>query len=181
MKEKIRKFKTGATRDTEEEKLDYEGFLSPLALHAYAKYLNKHRIQSDGTLRDSDNWQKGISIDVYMKSICRHQMDLWAIHRGYVVYKERTDKGEITHILVSRKEFKNPGWTLVTLEDALGGLIFNSMGYLHEYIKLKNTYIIPGKCAENKKLNLIENTGFTIDNLVNWKKIGRSLEELREK
>ena len=41
---KIRTFETGATRDTELGKLDYEGFLSPTVLKAYAEYLNKHRV-----------------------------------------------------------------------------------------------------------------------------------------
>lgn len=175
--EKIRKFETGATRDTEGEKLDYEGFFSPLALHAYAKYLHKHRLQSDGTYRDSDNWQKGISLDVYMKSICRHQMDLWAIHRGYFVYKERTDNGEITHILPQHPQNKNPNWTRVTLEDALGGLIFNSMGYLHEYIKLRDTYIVPEKCAENGI-----DWGISIGiNTKKWEEIQNFIEDFREK
>jgi hypothetical protein len=175
----IREFKSGATRDTEGEKLDYDGFLSPLALHVYAKYLNKHRIQSDGTLRESDNWQKGISRDVYMKSIWRHQMDVWAIHRGYHVYKERTDKGEVTHILLNITEWKNPGWIAVTLEDALGGLIFNSMGYLHEYIKLKYTYVAPEECAENVKHEPIKNGGFF--EISDWEDIMDFLEEFREK
>ena len=33
----MRTFATGATRDTEVEKLDYEGFLSPVVLKAYAE------------------------------------------------------------------------------------------------------------------------------------------------
>lgn len=69
---KIRTFDTGATRDTDEGKLDFEGFLSPLALERFAEYMNKHRQQSDGSLRDSDNWQKGIPVKQYMKSMWRH-------------------------------------------------------------------------------------------------------------
>jgi hypothetical protein len=64
----MREFETGATRNPEEGKLDYEGFLSPLVLECYAKYMHEHRLQSDGKLRDSDNWQKGIPKEVYMKS-----------------------------------------------------------------------------------------------------------------
>ncbi len=55
-----REFISGATRNSEEGKLDYEGFLSPLALARYAQYMHRHRELEDGTLRASDNWQKGI-------------------------------------------------------------------------------------------------------------------------
>jgi penicillin-binding protein-related factor A (putative recombinase) len=107
--EKIRKFKTGATRDVEVGKLDYEGFLSPIVLKAFAEYMNKHRVQTDGEVRDSDNWQKGIPKSSYMKSLFRHFMDLWMEHRGY----ESRDG----------------------IKDALYGIIFNSMGYLFELLK----------------------------------------------
>ena len=107
----IRSFDTGATRDTEEGKYDYEGFLSPLALEAFAKYMHGHRLQSDGALRDSDNWQKGIPKEVYMKSLWRHLIALWKCHRGY-------------------------GMELGEVEEALCGLLFNAFGYLHERKKL---------------------------------------------
>lgn len=103
----VRTFDTGATRDTEHGKLDYEGFLSPLVLKRFAEYMHDHRTQKDGTLRDSDNWQKGIPRDAYMKSGWRHFMDWWAAHRGV---------GEV-----------DP-------ETALCALIFNAMGYLHELL-----------------------------------------------
>lgn len=188
----MRRFNSGATRDTEGEKYDYDGFLSPLVLHSYAKYLNKHRKQSDGNLRASDNWQQGIPLDTYMKSIWRHQMDVWAIHRGYLVYKERTENGEITHILPNQSANKNPCWVRVTLEDALGGLAFNTMGYWHELIKLQNTYIVPGECAENKidygaSITIEADNKKDRENIAsiiqttNWEHIADFLEEFREK
>ena len=111
----IRKFETGATRDTEEGKLDFEGFLSPIVLEKFAEYMNKHRKQSDGQLRDSDNWQKGIPKKDYIKSLFRHFMDFWKEHRGY-----RSRDG---------------------IEESLCGIIFNSMGYLFEILKEKNDTI----------------------------------------
>lgn len=78
----VRKFDSGATRDTAQDKLDYEGFLNPMVLRHFAEYMHQHRKQSDGSLRDSDNWQKGIPVDVYMKSMTRHFMDLWISRRG---------------------------------------------------------------------------------------------------
>jgi hypothetical protein len=110
-KPKIRTFETGATRDTDEGKLDYEGFLSPRVLQRYARYMHEHRKQSDGSLRASDNWQKGIPPDQYMKSMFRHFMEVWWLHR------------------------KLPPTVGVTLEQALCALMFNVMGYLHEHLK----------------------------------------------
>lgn len=108
----IRTFPTGATRDSEAGKLDYEGFLSPFALEAYAEYMNYHRVQSDGTLRASDNWQRGIPIDQYMKSLFRHFMAAWKTHRGGLVFDERDHH-------------------LVGLREALCGVLFNAFGLLH--------------------------------------------------
>jgi hypothetical protein len=100
----MRNFSTGATRDTDENKLDYEGFLSPVVLERYAQYMHKNRLQADGKMRDSDNWQKGIPRDAYMKSMWRHFWEVWSIHRGR--------DGDI--------------------QEALSALLFNVMGYLHE-------------------------------------------------
>lgn len=117
----MRTFKGGATRNTSKGKLDYEGFLSPLVLKRYCEYLNSHRKQADGKIRDSDNWQKGIPIDVYMKSLLRHAFDVWMMHRGIRVVED----GEV-----------------VTIQDALCASLFNHMGYLHEIL---NMPIVPAK------------------------------------
>ena len=116
----IRQFETGATRDTDEGKPDYEGFLCPLVIEKYGEYMNRHRIQADGGLRDSDNWQKGMPITQYMKSLWRHVMDVWKLHRGYKVVDRKTNKE-------------------VTIEEALCAVMFNSMGYLHEVLKGNKT------------------------------------------
>lgn len=107
----VREFDTGATRDNDSNKFDYEGFLSPIVLDRFAEYMHKHRRQADGQLRDSDNWQKGIPMTAYMKSMCRHFMDVWRQHRGY--------QGQDTR------------------EDSLCALLFNVMGYLHETLKAR--------------------------------------------
>lgn len=102
-------FDTGATRDTSEGKLVFDKFLSPKVLLQFAKYMNMNRLQSDGQMRDGDNWQKGIPMDKYMESAYRHFFDWWLEHRGY-----ETDAG---------------------LMAALCGLLFNTMGYMHEMLK----------------------------------------------
>lgn len=78
----MRTFNTGATRDSDDTKLDFEGFLSPIVLERFAEYMHKHRLQADGKLRDSDNWQKGIPVDAYMKSMWRHFFAVWKAHRS---------------------------------------------------------------------------------------------------
>jgi hypothetical protein len=110
----VRTFATGATRDTDQNKYDYEGFVSPLVLERFAQYMNKNRHQRDGSLRDSDNWQKGIPFPVYMKSMWRHFMDVWFHHRNL------------------------PAMAKDTLEDSLCALLFNVQGYLHELLKTKS-------------------------------------------
>ena len=105
----VRQFGSGATRDTAEGKLDYEGFLSPAVLERYAQFMHRHRTQSDGTLRSSDNWQKGIPKTQYLKSMWRHFMDVWMHYRS----------GPHVPIDPDRQE-------------ALCALLFNVMGLLHE-------------------------------------------------
>ena len=78
-----RTFDTGATRDSVDDKIDIEGFISPIVLVAYCKYMHKMRTQHKGEPRDSDNWQKGIPLDVYVKSMLRHTLDVWLINRGF--------------------------------------------------------------------------------------------------
>ncbi|HUW10156.1 MAG TPA: hypothetical protein VM537_10530 [Anaerolineae bacterium] len=104
----MREFETGATRDSEDGKHDYEGFLSPLVIERFGQYMHKHRKQADGELRDSDNWQKGIPQDAYIKSAWRHFLDWWMEHRGHE----------------SREG----------VEEAICALIFNAQGYLHELL-----------------------------------------------
>lgn len=112
----MRTFETGATRNLDVNKLDFEGFYSPLAMESFAKYMHSHRMQKDGTMRAADNWQKGIGFDVYMKSMFRHFFDAWKIHRGHKAYSPE-DGHELT------------------IEEALNAMTFNSNGYLHELLK----------------------------------------------
>jgi hypothetical protein len=105
-----RYFPSGAYRDGQDGKLDYEGFLSPAALLRYAEYMDANRLQSDGVMRDSDNWQQGIPVNSYMKSMWRHFIDAWTQHR-------KTDAN---------------GYNQDALETSLCAVIFNAFGYLHE-------------------------------------------------
>jgi hypothetical protein len=134
----IRKFETGATRDLDQDKYDYEGFLSPLVIEEYARYMHKNRRQRDGSLRDSDNWQKGIPFDAYMKSGWRHFFDWWKLHRQ------------------GRQDVER-------MKEDLCGILFNTMGYLHELTKEEQdepTY----ECSENQREATIEAGAKPVDN-----------------
>jgi hypothetical protein len=113
-KPEMRAFKGGATRNTDAGKIDYEGFLSPFALKAYCEYLDSHRLQADGKMRDSDNWQSGFGPGVCMKSLLRHVWDAWMIGRGGHV----TEDGKV-----------------VTKKDALCAAMFNIISQIHDMEK----------------------------------------------
>jgi len=114
----MREFDTGATRDTDEGKLDFEGFLSPTVLQRYAEYMHENRIQADGKLRDSDNWQKGIPQEAYVKSAWRHFFAFWTAWR-------RNDRE-------------------AGVQDACA-LLFNIMGWLHEELKTVKIIVVPAQ------------------------------------
>lgn len=112
----LRQFSSGATRNLDNNKYDYEGFLSPLVIEAFGKYMHSHRLQKDGKMRDSDNWQLGIGFDVYMKSGWRHFFDWWKLHRGLDAASPE-DGHKIDKV------------------EALCALMFNVQGYMHELLK----------------------------------------------
>lgn len=111
----IRVFATGATRDTEDGKIDPEGFLSPVVIQRFSEYMHENRMQKDGSLRSSSNWQLGIPREAYIKSLWRHLLTLWKIHRK---------QGFLSEQRPTRKD----------LEDALCAIIFNAQGYLFEVL-----------------------------------------------
>ena len=116
-------FDTGATRNDDEKKYDPDGFLSPFALESYFAYMHRHRKQHDGKLRASDNWQLGIPMTRYLKSVWHHFFYVWKISRGGTAIDP--DSGE-----------------KVDLETALNGVLFNCFGLLHETVKQKPGQIV---------------------------------------
>ena len=101
----VRTFGTGATRDEMAQKPDYEGYLSPLVIERFGRYMLEHQQTPNGP-RASDNWQLGIPKTEYIKSAWRHLHAWWRAHRSNQVD-----------------------------EEALCALLFNTMGYLHESLK----------------------------------------------
>jgi hypothetical protein len=109
----MRTFQTGATRDGNANKIDYKGFISPQAMRAFGEYMHRHRKQADGSLRDSDNWKKGIPVTAYQESLIRHVFDLWAVWEGAEV------KDPTSGAAMDEKEL-------------LCAVLFNAQGILHE-------------------------------------------------
>lgn len=110
----MRHFGTGATRDQDTSKNDYEGFNSPLVEKAFGDYMTRHRIQPDGSVRASDNWQLGIPRDAYIKSLMRHVHDLWLHHRNFP--EEACDPDVISVLCAIR--FNTNGYLLEELKAA---------------------------------------------------------------
>lgn len=112
----VRQFDTGATRSSDAGRYDPEGFLSPIAIERFSQYMAKHQRQPDGSVRTSDNWQKGIPLSAYMKGGWRHFLHLWTRHRGYPV--------------------QDP-MAAANVEEDLCALLFNVHGMLHEVVKAR--------------------------------------------
>jgi hypothetical protein len=112
----IRNFDSGAIRSADANRYDPEGFYSPLVVERFSQYMQKHRIQPDGGVRDSDNWQKGMPLATYMKGMWRHFLHAWTRHRGY----QPKDAGAAADI-----------------EEDLCAILFNAQGYLYEILKAK--------------------------------------------
>jgi len=106
-------FATGATRSTDVDKVDIEGHIHPEVLAIFGEYMHRHRIQRDGKVRTSDNWQEGIPVYRYVKSLVRHGLEFWRMWRGSPVVNP--DSG-----------------AFFTIGDVLCAILFNTMGILYE-------------------------------------------------
>ena len=116
MDKEIRTFSSGATRDTAKGKLSYVKALSPIVLQRYVQYLDGHRKQPDGSMRDFDNWKQGIPEETYLDGLGRHFVAAWLLAQGF-----------------SAEDNHGP----VTLEDTLCAILFGASGLLHELLMKK--------------------------------------------
>jgi hypothetical protein len=114
--EGVRAFDSGATRSADTGRYDPEAFMSPIVLERFCEYMNKHRVQPDGSLRAGDNWQKGIPLPTYVKGMWRHFLHLWTRHRGFAV--------------------QDP-MAAADVEEDLCAILFNAQGMLFEVLKEK--------------------------------------------
>ena len=107
----MRSYGTGGVRSELGDKLQYEGYFSPMVLRRRAQYMKKHQEQEDGEHREPDNWQNGMPMDDYIDSLFRHFIDIWLNHREVI----RLEKDEV--------------------EELLCAMMFNCEGYLFELMK----------------------------------------------
>lgn len=104
----MRKFSTGAIRDDDENKINYEKGLSPIVLQCYGEFMRRHNAQVDGGHRDEGNWKKGFTRQSYMESKWRHFMKTWLLHDEFLF---------------------DPGYDKIL--ESLCAEMFNTMGMMH--------------------------------------------------
>ncbi len=141
----IRKFESGATRNDDSNKLNFEGFLHPLVLQRFGVYMHGHRYLEDGTLRRGDNWQSGIPKESAIDSGLRHVIDWWLEHRGY-----ESDAG---------------------IEDALCGVLFNVQSYLLTVLQEKESYNEAVKATQELMNSVDPPKGIENSNVEEYSKI----------
>lgn len=140
MKNKKREFDTGATRNASDGKFVYKDFINPLNEYSFAKYMHGKRKMSDGSIRDGDNWQKGIPQDSLLDSLRRHVWELEMLHLGFTLIQYIDSTGEHTEVIKDGEEkfmkalidgFITEGvsYNVVDIEDVLNAIRFNSEGY----------------------------------------------------
>ena len=133
----MRTFENGGTRDTADGKFEFRGFRHPLCEHSFGAYMHHHRLQADGTFRDSDNWWHGWDKKVSLESLLRHTLDLEALHADLDVYKERDEYGEHTHY-VSCGAPVPENWRQVDEEECCNAIRFGTQAYLLQVLKSKS-------------------------------------------
>jgi len=110
---KDRVFESGASRNSEEGKLQKDRFLNPRVIHEYSKFMHNNRKTDSGLVREGDNWQAGIPIPALLGSMTRHTEDV-KLHLGG--YSADADEEYL---------------------DSIFGAIFNLMGLAHAELNLK--------------------------------------------
>jgi len=125
----VRKFESGATRDTSNGKFEYVGFMHPLGDYSFARYMHQHRFQSDGTMRDSNNWWNGFGFETIIQSLARHVEDLKLLHLGYHVFEKRDGDNVEKKVFFECPLELPDGYEEVTIEDACNAIRFNAEAY----------------------------------------------------
>ena len=64
-----REFPSGANRSDDSGKPNYIGYLSPLVIERFGRYMLAHQY---GGQRTADNWKKGIPRQAYLESMAKH-------------------------------------------------------------------------------------------------------------
>jgi len=109
----MRKFETGAIRDSDEGKIKYVDAICLEFFQMYGSYMRKHCVQKDGQCRSTSNWKKGFGLDVTIDSFFRHAVDFVLSHYGIPV------DSKLSH------------------EDLACAVRFNLEAYMQEYLDKK--------------------------------------------
>jgi hypothetical protein len=137
IKTQIRVLKSGALRDTDNGKFEYLGFMEPYNDYSFAKFMHKHRLLPDGTMRASNNWQKGFGREVTIQSLVRHVEDLKLLYTGYFVYEFR-EGGKAERIVLRKKLKKLPkNYKEIDVEECCNAIRFNVEAFKKEYLAEK--------------------------------------------
>ena len=111
----MRKFKTKATRDSDDGKINY-AHISAIADRMYCEYMHSNRIQKNGKLRAADNYKLGMPFKVFLKSFNGHLQDLKLLLEG-------------VEVMEGKKQ--------LTFFDAIMGIRFNLDGLMMETMRGK--------------------------------------------
>ena len=123
----VRTFDTGATRSEDAGRTMYPGYFSFLVMERFGEYMTRHRIQEDGSLRDPDNWKKGMPTNSYRDGLFRHHQHLQLRMDGFQPNDPKAEPG---------------------IEDDLCAIIFNAQGLLHETLKQRRMGVVSRIVAE---------------------------------
>lgn len=141
----VREFTTGANRDRVDGKLAFHGFVSAKASRRFGAYMNKNRRLADGSLREPDNWKRGIPMPVYAESMMRHAQEVHELLEDAVAATGIKGVCDIASVSADHP-------SLLAIDEAASALWFNVQGWLHERVKamdlLGNPY--PGKRVHGK-------------------------------
>lgn len=112
---------TGAKRSEGEGRPNHAGYNSPWVTKFFGRYMLKHQVCADGSKREAHNWKLGQPIERYMASLSRHYLELQEMWDRIHLYEGSTPEN------------------LRDFEEALGGVLFNVNGMIHEYERSKET------------------------------------------
>lgn len=144
----MREFKSGAIRSNSNGKIDWHGVYHPLVELSYGKYMKKHTMTEDGTIREFDNWHGGWDKKISLQSLVRHVKDLDALYSGYRVYKYKhiINKKVIEEetFYLQQNEVVKSAWPpeetkieIVTEEECSNAIRFNCGAYLLNLLTIK--------------------------------------------
>lgn len=116
-------YATGAKRSSNDGRPNYSGYVSAWVTKFFGRYMLKHQTCADGSKREAHNWKYGQPLGRYMESLSRHYTELSELWDRITLYEGQTPENV--------RDF----------EEALGGVLFNINGMIHEYERAREAGI----------------------------------------